>query len=419
MLTSIIAFVVGLFSFGGVTLGATPALTVQQGGTGTSTVPANYVLLGNTAGRLTAVATSSLGITAAGDGMFSTTSAQYFSSLGLAFSTTSALAHLTTIDKGFFFSTTSAAAWKAANIFESLTAGDGLTRTGDDFDCDTATPSVLGCIGTADWASFNSRLSTTTLALFDKGYFFSTTSASYFLTQNTGNAFSTTSANFWRSVGLSFSTTSANAWSAVGLGHSTTSVAAQLLGSITIGTLALTNDLAVAQGGTGVSTFGCTICILYSTAADGLNSETAFTYSAALDKMTVVNASTTNLTVNLTQIIGDGSGLSLVTPTKAFSIPYATTTAWTGTTTVRFAIPPYGMTVNSVWCSTNTGTLNVKLVHGATNMQMVRASSTIGQQTVSSNNVIVKGTLITADFGTPASSPTEVNCTFSGPQTSQ
>ncbi len=45
--------------------------------------------------------------------------------------------------------------------------------------------------------------------LFDKGYFFSTTSANYFLSVNQGAAFSTTSANYWSSLGLGFSTTSA------------------------------------------------------------------------------------------------------------------------------------------------------------------------------------------------------------------
>ncbi len=66
-----------------------------------------------------------------------------------------------------------------------------------------------GYLSQGDWNSFNNRLSTSTLGLFDKGYFFSTTSANYFLSVNQGAAFSTTSANYWSSLGLGFSTTSA------------------------------------------------------------------------------------------------------------------------------------------------------------------------------------------------------------------
>ncbi len=54
--------------------------------------------------------------------------------------------------------------------------------------------STDGYLSQGDWNSFNGRLSTSTLGLFDKGYFFSTTSAAYFLSQNLGNSFSTTSA---------------------------------------------------------------------------------------------------------------------------------------------------------------------------------------------------------------------------------
>lgn len=41
----------------------------------------------------------------------------------------------------------------------NLTAGDGLTLTGDDLDCDTASGSVFGCLSAANWTTFNSKLS--------------------------------------------------------------------------------------------------------------------------------------------------------------------------------------------------------------------------------------------------------------------
>ena len=41
-----------------------------------------------------------------------------------------------------------------------LTAGDGLTRTANDFDCDTASGSVFGCLTSADWTTFNNKQAT-------------------------------------------------------------------------------------------------------------------------------------------------------------------------------------------------------------------------------------------------------------------
>ncbi len=78
---------------------ATNTLSVSYGGTGISTLPTyGQVLLGNSSGGYTLTATSSLGITAVGDGTFSTTSADYWLTLnqGDAFSTTSAQYFLST-----------------------------------------------------------------------------------------------------------------------------------------------------------------------------------------------------------------------------------------------------------------------------------------------------------------------------------
>jgi hypothetical protein len=40
-----------------------------------------------------------------------------------------------------------------------LTAGDGLTRTVNDFDCDTANSSTFGCLSSTDWTTFNNKQS--------------------------------------------------------------------------------------------------------------------------------------------------------------------------------------------------------------------------------------------------------------------
>ena len=42
-----------------------------------------------------------------------------------------------------------------------LTAGDGLTRTSNDFDCDTADTNTFGCLLADDWDTFNNKVPTT------------------------------------------------------------------------------------------------------------------------------------------------------------------------------------------------------------------------------------------------------------------
>lgn len=53
-------------------------------------------------------------------------------------------------------------AYLAGNVTNTLTAGDGLTRTVDDIDCDTASGSVFGCLSSADWTTFNAKESVLT-----------------------------------------------------------------------------------------------------------------------------------------------------------------------------------------------------------------------------------------------------------------
>lgn len=375
MMHSIVAFLLGLLSLGGPILGASPVIQVTGGGTGTSSIPANYVLIGKDGNRITAVSTSSLGIASAADGAFSTTSATYFSSLGLSFSTTStdywksvnnffsttSASHFSSV--GLAFSTTSSNYWAALGLGFSTTSANywetqQTARTADDLTNNSiedlndvaamteATGDLLGWNGTtwtnratstlfntaasgvtgllsgtdwttfnskmysfatstlsatspltgsfiqvgtggtlgiqqgtagqngylasADWTSFNSRLSTSTAqTLAGQGLFFSTTSNNFWASTglgfsttssdfwaSTGRAYSTTSANYWSSVGLGFSTTSTNYWSSLGLGHSTTSVAYQLTQNVTLGNATATNFFATLASSTrAFSTF--------------------------------------------------------------------------------------------------------------------------------------------------------------------
>ena len=48
-----------------------------------------------------------------------------------------------------------------ATYESGLTAGDGLTRTVNDFDCDTSDTSTFGCLTDTDWDTFNNKVPTT------------------------------------------------------------------------------------------------------------------------------------------------------------------------------------------------------------------------------------------------------------------
>lgn len=85
--------------------------------------------------------------------------------------------------KGFLTGTD----WDTFNGKENvLTAGDGITRTANDLDCDIASGSVFGCLSTTDWTAFNAKQAALTFT---------------YPLVNTANtvslAFGTTTQNFW------------------------------------------------------------------------------------------------------------------------------------------------------------------------------------------------------------------------------
>jgi hypothetical protein len=79
-----------------------------------------------------------------------------------------------------------------------LTAGDGLTRTVNDFDCDTASESVFGCLTSAFFSTFNNKVSSTSLR---SGSLITYDSASGFITASTSPTFSTLNATSSLTIG--------------------------------------------------------------------------------------------------------------------------------------------------------------------------------------------------------------------------
>lgn len=202
-------------------------------------------------------------------------------------------------------------------------------------------------------------------------------------------------------------------------------------------------DLSVANGGTGLSTFGGTNHILYTTAADTLSSEAAFTYDPSTDKITAVNAAFTNATSTGThtipvgtapavQVAGQhaidttsdqykyfGNQLNILSPTRTGVISYATSTSWTGTTTLPLGPAPWAETWKSVQCFTDTGTVSVSFYDGTNRFDYIpTASTTVNTFTFTTNNTFTAGEKRYVDIGTPASTPTKISCTIKATITS-
>lgn len=124
------------------------------------------------------------------------------------------------------------------------------------------------------------------------------------------------------------------------------------------------------------------------------------------------NASTTALSVNNDTVTGK----------RYLTFTYATTTAWTGTTTLlQLGVAPIGLTFSSVQCGTDAGTLNLQYQYGTGPTlvlpMILGASSTVGTVNFTSNNTPVSPNIIGVKAGTPASSPTTVTCTVTAKQT--
>ncbi len=90
----------------------------------------------------------------------------------------------------------------------------------------------------------------------------------------------------------------------------------------------------------------------------------------------------------------------------------ATSTAWTGTTTVILQAVNLAETINGIRCHTNVGTLNIQTGIGTASTTMLNASSTANFNAFTTSNTTSAGNFLYIDIGTPASSPTSLTCTY-------
>lgn len=109
---------------------------------------------------------------------------------------------------------------------------------------------------------------------------------------------------------------------------------------------------------------------------------------------------------------GDGSNTKVLGNGYQYaSFSYATSTAWTGTTTIPLGPAGVGETWSQVQCFTDAGTLQVSLYDGSNRMNFMNASTTVGIVGLTTNNTFTLSEKRYADVGTPASSPTKISCT--------
>ena len=139
--STVIGFLNGLFSTASTTINSTFKLpTLATGGLWVD--PAGLVSSG-------ATTTAGTGLTYSGNA-FNVNTSQVIATLS----------NLT--DNGFVKTSGGGGTLSVdTTTYESgLTAGDGLTRTANDFDCDVASGSVDGCLDNADWTTFNNKQAT-------------------------------------------------------------------------------------------------------------------------------------------------------------------------------------------------------------------------------------------------------------------
>ena len=97
---------------------------------------------------------------------------------------------------------------------------------------------------------------------------------------------------------------------------------------------------------------------------------------------------------------------------------YATSTAWTGTTTIPLGTAFIAETWNAVQCFTNVGTISTRFGDGTNWTNVNNSSTTVGTTVLTTNNTFTANEKRYVEVGTPASSPTKISCTISKSLTS-
>ena len=285
----------------------------------------------------------------------------------------------------------------------NLTGGVGLTLTGDDMACDTASTSIFGCLASTDWNIFNNKLASTSID--------TSAELATILTDETGTA---------GSVAFSVSPTftgvlTANVVSATGLRASASST----LGFASSTSMTVSSNAWLTYG----SSTGFTATDLFATRA---TSTTSFFSALGTFTDAIINGilrliGVANPTVNEAGEIAYNTAtqsFSVATSTTGLEIPFAppfsfayASSSWTGTTTEisRTTGATFDELITTGICYAN-GTGKIVVGNGTASSTLVNLSA--GTTTVAVNQRFNKnGTRMIFAMGTPTTLST-VNCTF-------
>ncbi len=231
-----------------------------------------------------------------------------------------------------------------------LTAGDALTRTANDFDFDGgASPS--GDLG-GTWASP------------------SVTDDSHAHTSGTLSG-----------IDISADTNAAATWPII-----------------------LTND-TFSFGGLSTTTALATNNILYATGVNTVGSESAFTYVPGTDSLTVVSASTTQMSVSS----------KLYAPMSSSILLSATTTMGNGTTTIKISGFSQDWDFTEFGCTSyGSGTFKAQIGDSTATSTLVTSSTnnTTTFTTLSANNSFTRGEAFYIAFGSVSGTVSQPSCSY-------
>lgn len=201
----------------------------------------------------------------------------------------------------------------------------------------------------------------------------------------------------------------------------------------------ISGTLPLANGGTNASLSGASQVPFMNAGNTALTTSANITFDGS--KLTLLSASTTNESIsNFFQIpnsatqaptqagsfgfdttdgqlkIGSGSATQVYTQFRYIVMPYSTTTAWTGTTTLPEFVLPDGMTFDSATCygTPSSATVNAQIQYGPspTKLTMFSASSSLTNvMAFTSTNTPAAHATSTIAYGTPSGSPTAMTCT--------
>lgn len=260
-----------------------------------------------------------------------------------------------------------------AGYDQVTTAGDGLTRTLNDFDCDTASGSVFGCLASADWTTFNNKQATISVT------------HPILLSGAT--------------LSLAFSTTTANSWSQL-----QTFTYASTTG-ISGTNLTFTNATSTASFFSALGTFTNSVINTLLTAVSGV-----FTSSLQIPNSSdptvdasgeiAVNTSTSSLRFHDNtaerQIKSEWSwGATLASSSLAYDGAFDSG----GTTTIQKVGFKYGVTHTEYYCRTNVGNVTIVVGDGTASSSPIRCSATGTADSTASNGSFTAREMIYISVG--------------------